>query len=409
MNYEILSSILPRYLRISRPITIDPAHPPSEDSLFKSTAVSDEIDDSTLLCDKSNSTTNSNFQVGSQRTSEVLSSRNSFYGGIVPWLPNFFVAPGYLSMSALKSYFESHSTLTSLGAIEVQAMDISSEYPILGLDIQSESGRCNVLDLCCCPGMKLLSMIEKLPIDATIVGVDVSGRRLQVCKSIISKKLEKLYERLPVDSIASTRLTPKIYIFESDGTKFNTALNEKCSLLFDSDIFLDEYQYRLANNRKRQNKFAKARERKRLKENETIFTANESLILDSENDHKSDYAQIYDRVLVDAECNDYLPFLYALFLAKYISFSLGTHDGSYRHMQFVKSSNSNESRLINVEADEESSAERSMKPNASNEYESLRSNKLNIQLLQRNLIMNGFRQLKTGLSINYHYHYHYYH
>ena len=109
-----------------------------------------------------------------------------------------------------------------------------------------------------------------------IVGVDISEKRISVCKNMIKKYV--------IDTAKETKTAmPLIKIFHADGTTFRVENNGE--LVFDSRSELEEIGAKGDLQRKKMNKSARARERRRLYE------------LSSEPIGDFDY------VLVDAECS----------------------------------------------------------------------------------------------------------
>lgn len=91
------------------------------------------------------------------------------------WLEGVAAMPGYLK------YDE------RIGV----SMCASSELAVRALDLSKRNVETSihVLDLCCCPGMKFNSIVDKLLATDVVVGVDISPRRMQLCKSIVSKQI----------------------------------------------------------------------------------------------------------------------------------------------------------------------------------------------------------------------------
>jgi len=223
-----------------------------------------------------------------------------------------------------------------------------------------------VLDLCCAPGLKTCAIADLLStsINTTtlnqhfsIVGVDISKRRIDLCKSIVkkyhvdpetygdfkNKKLSTstsknepynhsslinntLVQKKPIsEQFLSKRsshdLTDKIStvganrhigncasgnirLYCTDGTIFGTEpIDPKC-LVFDSDI--SRLEYKLAGKRKRMNKSARAREKKMLRKIQVSLRLTEeekSGDVASLHSINPSYMPLFDRVLVDAECS----------------------------------------------------------------------------------------------------------
>ena len=197
----------------------------------------------------------------------------------------------------------------------VYGMDVSSGAAVAALlsdrydkkkfesrDAESEDFR--VLDLCCCPGLKLCAIADILiskPNTVNVVGVDISEQRLSLCKKIIKK--------YHVDPMTSGRKSDRksnlsIRLYHADGVSFGTKTGAN-KIVFDSGAALEDSCH--AGKRKRMNKSARAREKKKLG---TLRSLDLTEALRVQNNASE--VQQFDRVLVDAEC---------------------TTDGSIKHMQ----------------------------------------------------------------------------
>jgi len=263
-----------------------------------------------------------------------------------------------------------------------------------------KDGECElrVLDLCCAPGLKTCAIADLLETrnvgNANIIGVDISEKRLRLCKNIIKKyhvdhdtsgaKMPRTAKSLK-DDIEKTNGSPDetgyltkqkitIQLFHSDGTTFgipDRRNKDSLSLIFDSRIALNQVirDSRIGRKRKRMNKSARARESKSLKmvTNNLLNPLNEGLdtagnrTLEKEKSDESRLATIplFDRVLVDAECST---------------------DGAVRHLQHkYKQSKkmTTNSKLTDVQQLED------------------------LVALQKKLIASGFRLLKQGGTMVY--------
>jgi len=287
----------------------------------------------------------------------------------VKWLPGFYCIPGYVPMS-------------HVGGLEdgIYPMDASS-----GLVVHVLMQKANdtdkistVLDLCCSPGSKLQMIFDRLASETEtetetelsdptgqykgkplVVGVDVSERRLDLCRALLRKSLQsaaglRQRDSFPASSSSSSHSDSstgkRLLLFQGDGVQFDMCRKEGSRLVFDSYVIQQEianaYQCGASgckSVRKKINKSARAREKKNLAR-ETLQCSNCSL---------------FDRVLVDAEC---------------------THSGSYRHMRHATVPEHG----INA-----------MKPRATERYHK-DARRDALSELQRQLILNGFRQLKAG-------------
>eukprot|EP00980_Cylindrotheca_fusiformis_P007538 scaffold1561_cov129-Cylindrotheca_fusiformis.AAC.30 len=158
----------------------------------------------------------------------------------------------------------------------------------------NSSDEIRVLDLCCCPGLKLCALADFLQEKhATIVGVDVSESRMALCKKIVTK--------YHVDAETSGTVKPadgekmRIQLYCQDGTTFGMSQSDRNTLVFDSRSALEEISAR--GKRKRMNKSARARERKRLR---LLGSADWKPVIGEDN---LPSIKPFDFVLVDAECS----------------------------------------------------------------------------------------------------------
>lgn len=186
---------------------------------------------------------------------------------------------------------------------------------------------------------------------STVVGVDISQKRISLCKNIIQKyhihetasasKLSQNEDHLSREKTSTATVSkdklqldasqttieqpptqPTIRLYCADGTTFGanqTFPTQENGLVFDSTSASEEHKHR--GKRKRMNKSARAREKRRLLElQREDLTSIDSLNAeqstlpaeqpneDSEehstnNDRRSNTIQPFDRVLVDAECS----------------------------------------------------------------------------------------------------------
>ena len=286
----------------------------------------------------------------------------------VNWLDNetygFYAIPGTFSISS-SACFQSG---------RIYAMDISSGAAVAALlsstydkgssahtDVETKSEHSTrILDLCCCPGLKLC-MIADLAKDSAVVGVDVHEQRLSLCKKIVQK-----YHLDPETrgNQSETSLKPSIRLYCQDGTTFGSP-DVDTNLIFDSGVAAEDFAQR--GTRKRMNKSARARERKRLKQvasNEWYSTPSQIQTdgTNAQTEGASGTARfrLFDKVLVDAECST---------------------DGSLKHVeQKIKALSSGE---------------------AKNELLTDPQQLADLVDLQKRLISNGFHLLKPGGKMVY--------
>jgi 16S rRNA C967 or C1407 C5-methylase (RsmB/RsmF family) len=224
-------------------------------------------------------------------------------------------------------------------------MDVSSGAAVAALFSSSRSTDMRVLDLCCSPGLKLCMMADLLSSSSTIVGVDISERRLALCKSIVKK-----YHVDPGTlGCASGSNRARIRLYCADGTTFGTEPDPE--LIFDSVAATEEQK--TAGKRKRMNKSARARERKRLRQLSSMDKQSSSI----ESEVPAYESAPFDLVLVDAECST---------------------DGSLKHVQ---------QRVLKRARSKTASDD-----NTLTDPEKLKS----LVELQNGLIVSGFNLLKPG-------------
>eukprot|EP01132_Coremiostelium_polycephalum_P006222 gene6222-7751_t len=110
----------------------------------------------------------------------------------VNWLPNFYKLEKSVNIASSKLY----KSGTFYG------MDASSGAAVVALDPQPND---NVLDICCAPGSKLCLVSDLIGGDGgSVTGVDIASNRLGTCKTILKK-----YK------------IPNARLFISDGTTFS--------------------------------------------------------------------------------------------------------------------------------------------------------------------------------------------
>lgn len=230
-----------------------------------------------------------------------------------------------------------------------------------------------VLDMCCSPGLKLCAIADWLSTAAidknrssvwhssTVVAVDISESRTALCKRIVAK-----YQLDPStcgDAIDATSKSPvqddsgtRIRLYCNDGTTFGQH-EEALNLIFDSTASAEEFRFQ--GKRKRMNKSARGRERKRLKQ-----LAQVDQIPEKEMPTSKVAIQLFDRVLVDAECST---------------------DGSLKHVQ---------QRLLKKESKmqkDESPSNPQLIPQLTDDQQLA-----DLVRLQQRLAASGFRLLKPG-------------
>ncbi|KAI9503727.1 S-adenosyl-L-methionine-dependent methyltransferase [Coemansia spiralis] len=240
--------------------------------------------------------------------------------------------PGFLEItdSAIKL-----SQLRSYSSGDIIGMDVSSGIAALALSVAPGD---NVLDLCCAPGTKLLLLAEMLnnpkcntdsepsidSLKGSVTGVDISAHRAATCRSLIKKYAgnNKAYIRL----------------FLEDGTTFDEKAPQ--SQWWDPQ----RIKYAASTNGNLHNSWRKER-----KADGRPWFATKML----STAYACDGSELYDRVLVDAEC---------------------THDGSLTHVQKYERWGWDQLDALVINDNRSAS----------------------VPLLQSRLLENGWRLLKPG-------------
>lgn len=123
-------------------------------------------------------------------------------------IPNFFSIPESIKICNLMPYIEGN----------VYGIDFSSAAVVMALNPKSND---HVLDLCCCPGAKLMFIGDLMRLDGekiqgSLTGVDINSKRLGICNSLLKKygldfielkecdgtkfESERLYDKILVDA-----------------------------------------------------------------------------------------------------------------------------------------------------------------------------------------------------------------
>lgn len=222
-------------------------------------------------------------------------SASKFVFKPLKWLPSFFIIPGNLPLSNLKSLFGLDYKERGLFP-----MDISSALAVLALQIDNSEPK-KVLDLCCSPGAKFQMISERLHNESVVIGVDISEHRMATCKAL-TETWQLAFSNMEI---------PREFLFLCDGTSFGPS--NLGTLKFDSEILKNEFSQKKNQNRKKTNKSARNRILQGLKSAQQLLTS----INNETNPPNSSIFQCqdFDYILVDAEC---------------------THDASYRHMKYFE-------------------------------------------------------------------------
>jgi 16S rRNA C967 or C1407 C5-methylase (RsmB/RsmF family) len=290
----------------------------------------------------------------------------------VPWLDGYYALPRNFNLhkSVVFQLARIYGQDVSSGAAVVALL--SNEYDIvspLQSNIHVEDDHQRVLDLCCCPGLKLCAVADTFYTrgkKGAIVGVDISKSRMAVCKNILHKYQihpSMKCERKENDDNSND---VRIQLFCNDGTSFATLSHKDLNLVFDSVITGKEEVSR-RGKRKRMNKSARARQEKSLKESDLIVS---DCADTSQEATDSVEMQLFDRVLVDAECST---------------------DGSVVHVQ----KRSWKATLRNI--DNESTANSPGQNDSNQNFRWSDTERLSELLdLQKKLASSGFRLLRKG-------------
>jgi 16S rRNA C967 or C1407 C5-methylase (RsmB/RsmF family) len=228
-----------------------------------------------------------------------------------------------------------------------------------------------VLDLCACPGLKLLTMADYFYQQAfkkkiKLVGVDVNSNRMEKCKSIVQK-----YWVNPTTSEGAIGNDIHLQLYVADGTTFGSTIcdnsSDSDSLVFDSRVAFEEVKEQ--GKRKRVNKSARARQRKRLRDIAAAESNQRGVDGTASGKKSSIDIEKFDYVLVDAECST---------------------DGSFKHVkERIK-----ESMQMNGTDSALDFREMNSRLTDHNELSELVD-------LQKRLIQSGFSLLKTGGTLVY--------
>ena len=268
----------------------------------------------------------------------------------------------------------------------VYGMDVSSGASIQALLLQPSPSSLDrkkktttplkILDLCCAPGLKTSTIVDILQTSkqkSEIIGVDISHSRIHLCKQILQKYHIQFNNNDDLHSYnnnvessdchekndkkksqSSSSSLMNVQLFHTDGTKFGcndnttTTTTWKQSCIWDMNIA--KQQNCLTSKRKRQNKSARARQQKQLRQ----------LTL------PSTFENYFHHVLVDAECST---------------------DGALKHhhqQYFTTNKNNNCDNTVLKN-------EKLLNPQ---ELEKLTT-------LQKQLISNGYRLLQPGGTLLY--------
>jgi 16S rRNA C967 or C1407 C5-methylase (RsmB/RsmF family) len=215
---------------------------------------------------------------------------------MVPWMEGYYALPSEFNLQKSKLFQSARIYGQDVSSGAAVAALLSSKYDCVSVPNKAEKyvegtqDYLRILDLCCCPGLKLCAIADTLYHEGKrgeIFGVDVSESRMALCKRILHKY--QIQPSLHKNTLSNgTCRNVRIRLFCNDGTNFATAESDKLNLVFDSMVSQEDEISRMGK-RKRMNKSARAREAKRLK----------GIVADPEKNGM----ELFDRVLVDAECS----------------------------------------------------------------------------------------------------------
>lgn len=177
-------------------------------------------------------------------------------------LPGFYALNSNVKLANLSEYQNGN----------VYGLDISSGYAVHVLDPRPGD---SVLDLCTAPGSKYMMIADRMNRTGNLVGVDLSMDRLKVCRSLLYK-----YQVMKQDVDRKWRCR----LLVSDGTTFSGSVDSTYCVV-DTDELKREDPLSLVQYRN--NKSA----RKRRK-----------LMHAARSQSSSSKTELYDKILVDAEC-----------------------------------------------------------------------------------------------------------
>ena len=302
----------------------------------------------------------------------------------VPWLPtdHFYALPGSFGLNssfcfqAGRIYGMDVSSGASIAALlsnhydQTTTSDSSSSTIINAQD--SNKGVLRVLDLCCCPGLKLCMIADLVPAGSTVIGLDISSTRMALCTKIVEKY--HVHKRTSGRSDASsTKPSTLLQLYCQDGTSFGTA-GMDYNLMFDSTVAVDAAEMS-RGDRKRKNKSARARERKRLRQ---IVVPDMSSNADADKNKKDNHETTTDLVVEEGTTGDMTPRI-ELFDFVLVDAECST-DGSLKHLR------------------ERLKDETPLRPN---HLLTDKDQLADLVQLQQRLLASGFRLLKPGGTLVY--------
>ena len=193
------------------------------------------------------------------------------------WLPSYYALDPNIKIADTEAYKSG----------KIYGIDLASGAAVAALGLQPGE---HVLDLCCAPGAKLCAIADALSLTGSVTGVDISESRLAACRKMCLKY-----------GITNARL------FVTDGTCFNESPPALASTSIVERTFL-------RRNKRRRNRGLSQPDALFFRGSSlqnTALRADDSSSVDGVDNTTKAAPNLYDKVLVDAEC---------------------THDGSIKHL-----------------------------------------------------------------------------
>jgi len=192
----------------------------------------------------------------------------SMLGPRVPWLSRLDVHSHTLKLVD-NAHFVSGN---------IVGLDAASAAAVEALDVRPGH---DVLDLCCAPGGKLAAMAQLMQHSGTIVGVDVSTPRLDTTKAVF-KKYRIACPRAGVTEVDNGNNTQwNMSLFLADGVSFHPVKNPGVAV-WTTDMDRIFFSTKVGEARKH---------------------ANKSLRKQLSKSTPPSIPELFDRVMVDAECS----------------------------------------------------------------------------------------------------------
>lgn len=214
-------------------------------------------------------------------------------------IPSSFKLQKSKSFQSARIYGQDVSSGAAVAVLLSDKYDTDHSNNKVDASIENTNSSFRVLDLCCCPGLKLCAIADLLYKDqkyGDLFGVDISQPRMSACKRILQKyQIQPLFRQTlsKAEKTYDSKHGIRIKLFCNDGKALATMNYNDLNLVFDSAISYEDEVSRMGK-RKRMNKSARAREAKKLKDEAFSGT---------QNNDRNVKLDLFDRVLVDAECS----------------------------------------------------------------------------------------------------------